>query len=95
MTELLKESLGIWKLPVLFSCSLFLQNAGFEIYTVLDFIQRMDASKSTLAVGLPFFIMPHVSWDLLVTVFPYAFLAAAVGLIESLMTLTLTDELTD
>ena len=75
--------------------SLFLQNAGFEIYTVLDFIQRMDASKSTLAVGLPFFIMPQLSWDLLVTVFPYAFLAAAVGLIESLMTLTLIDELTE
>ncbi|MEK9656745.1 MAG: SulP family inorganic anion transporter [bacterium] len=72
-----------------------LQTAGFEIYTVLDFIQRMDPTKTTLAVGFPTFILPQISWSLIVTVFPYAFLAAAVGLIESLMTLTLVDELTD
>ena len=75
--------------------SLLLQNLGFEIYTVLDFIQRMDPSKTTLAVGFPSFMMPVFSWQLIVMVFPFAFLAAAVGLIESLMTLTLIDELTE
>ncbi|TCO68490.1 SulP family inorganic anion transporter [Marinisporobacter balticus] len=47
--------------------------------------------------GLPKFHMPNLPMDLetFKVIFPYAFIFAAVGLIESLMTLTLIDEITD
>lgn len=50
----------------------------------------------TLKAGLPTFKKPNVpfSLEMLKVILPYAILAAAVGLIESLMTLTLVDELT-
>ena len=67
------------------------------VRTVLDFVQDQDSSITTIAAGLPQFGIPDVpfSFDSLRLIFPYAFLAAAVGLIESLMTLTLVDELTE
>ena len=57
----------------------------------------MDSNKTTIAASLPTFSMPSVLFDITVLrmIFPYALLAAAVGLIESLMTLTLVDELTE
>lgn len=73
-----------------------------EIYpglvrTVLDFVQDKDPSIQTIAAGLPQFALPNMPLNLeaLKFIFPYALLAAAVGLIESLMTLTLVDELTE
>lgn len=72
-----------------------LKQLGVEVYTVLDFIIQIDPSKSTMAASLPHFVMPVVSWSMIKTVLPYACLAAAVGLIESLMTLVLIDELTE
>lgn len=67
------------------------------VRTVLDFVQDQDKSITTIAVGLPTFSFPHFSFSFidLKIIFPYAILAAAVGLIESLMTLTLIDELTE
>lgn len=46
--------------------------------------------------GLPQFHIPHVplNWETLKIIFPYSLILAAVGLIESLLTLTLVDELT-
>ena len=75
--------------------SILLQSNGHMVITVLDFIKSMDPTQTTMAAALPSFIMPAVSWEALKTVFPYAFLAASVGLIESLMTLSLVDELTE
>jgi SulP family sulfate permease len=77
--------------------SIFLKNNGFEVYTVIDFVQNMDPSKTSLAAGLPQFSLPDVPLNLetLKIILPFAVLAAAVGLIESLMTLTLVDELTE
>jgi SulP family sulfate permease len=72
-----------------------LANAGFEIYTVLDFVKGLDPTKTTLKAALPQFRWPLLSITAIYTVLPYAILAAAVGLIESLMTLTLVDELTE
>ncbi|MFT5207093.1 MAG: SulP family sulfate permease [Candidatus Omnitrophota bacterium] len=67
------------------------------VHTVLDFVQGHDPSITTLAVGLPNFAIPQIPFSLeaLYIILPYAVLAAAVGLIESLMTLTLVDELTE
>ena len=47
--------------------------------------------------GLPTFHIPAVplNWDTLVIIFPYAVILAAVGLIESLLTLSLIDDVTN
>lgn len=67
------------------------------VRTVLDFVQDQDKSITTIAAGLPSFRIPYVPFtmDAFTFILPYAVLAAAVGLIESLMTLQLVDELTD
>lgn len=62
---------------------------GIETRTVGDL--------GSIAGGLPSFALPDVpmTWDTLRIVFPYALVMAGVGLIESLLTLTLIDEITD
>ncbi len=67
------------------------------VRTVLDFVQDKDPSITTIAAGFPSFALPQfsLSLDSFMLILPYAILAAAVGLIESLMTLTLVDELTE
>ncbi len=75
-----------------------LRNSGVhDSRTVLDFVQSMDPSKTTIAASLPRFAMPEIIINLetLKLIFPFSLLAAAVGLIESLMTLTLVDEITE
>lgn len=76
--------------------SMIMKKNGFEIYTVLDFVRSIDPSKTTIAASLPTFKLPAVPFNLtsIMIVLPFSILAAAVGLIESLMTLTLIDELT-
>ncbi len=63
--------------------------AGINTQTVGDL--------SSVAGGFPLPHMPRVpyTWDTLVFIFPYASILAAVGLIESLMTVQLVDELTE
>ena len=65
--------------------------------TVLDFVQSMDPTKETIKAGFPTFAFPTMpfSWANIKLILPYSVLAAAVGLIESLMTLTLVDEITE
>lgn len=67
------------------------------VRTVLDFVQDGNSSITTIAAGLPSFNLPAIPFTLeaFKLILPYACLAAAVGLIESLMTLTLVDELTE
>ena len=47
--------------------------------------------------GFPPFNIPQVpfTWDAIVIIFPYALIVAAVGLVESLLTLNLIDEITE
>lgn len=51
----------------------------------------------SIAGGLPMFHLPDVplSWETLKIVFPYSLILAAIGLIESLLTLNLIDTITD
>ncbi len=65
--------------------------------TVLDFVKSMDPTKETIKAGFPSFAIPKVAftWENIKLILPYSVLAAAVGLIESLMTLTLVDEITE
>ncbi|MBU2765334.1 SulP family inorganic anion transporter, partial [Acidithiobacillus ferrivorans] len=52
---------------------------------------------ASLAGGLPSFHLPEVpmNWHTLVVIFPYALVMAANGLVETLLTLNLIDEMTD
>jgi len=63
-------------------------------------IGSVNAEEVGIAGGLPRpawwdFTMPPATWATLWIILPYALVLAGVGLIESLMTLTLIDELTD
>ena len=70
--------------------SVYMGSRGFHLRTVADF------AKGDITGGLPSFHLPKVPLNLetLVIIFPYAATAAMVGLIESLLTLTLIDEIT-
>ncbi|QSX38696.1 SulP family inorganic anion transporter [Shewanella sedimentimangrovi] len=65
--------------------------------TVLDFLRGMSGDEhATIAGNLPIFALPEVPFSLetLSIILPYSFVLAAVGLIESLLTLTVIDEMT-
>lgn len=68
---------------------------GIETETVKSFIQA--GGGSGIKAGLPSFDVPMIPLTLetLKFIFPYALILASVGLIESLMTLNLVDELTE
>lgn len=75
--------------------SLIVIFGGIETSTVKSFI--VDNGGTGIKAGLPSFDVPIVPINLETFKFilPYAFILAAVGLIESLMTLNLIDELTE
>jgi sulfate permease, SulP family len=66
-----------------------------DTQTVQSYIKSRGGEG--MKAGLPTFNVPLVpiSWETLRLIFPYALVLAAIGLIESLMTLTLVDELTE
>ncbi len=72
-----------------------------EARTVIDFVRDMlpedQAATASLEGSLPMFAIPSVPFTLetLRIIFPYAAIIAAVGLIESLLTLSLIDEITN
>ncbi len=77
--------------------TLLVQSLGLDARTVVDFVRDMTNDPSaSIAGGLPQFSIPNVPFNLdtLKIIFPYAAILAAIGLIESLLTLTLIDELT-
>jgi SulP family sulfate permease len=69
--------------------SLLVIFAGIDTKTVGD--------MASIQGGLPQFHLPQVplTWDTLKIIFPYSVILAAIGLIESLLTLNLIDEMTD
>ncbi|MCD9467034.1 SulP family inorganic anion transporter [Photobacterium iliopiscarium] len=71
---------------------------GLDSRTVVDFVRAMSGdANATLAGSLPTFALPDVSFNLatLKIILPYSLILAAVGLIESLLTLTVIDEMTN
>jgi len=68
---------------------------------VIDFVRDMlpadQAASATLKGDLPTFAIPSVPFNLetLYIILPYSGILAAVGLIESLLTMSLIDEITD
>ncbi len=69
--------------------SLVVIGLGLDTKTVGDI--------ASIAGGLPEFHIPMVplNWETFMIILPYAVILAAIGLIESLLTLTLIDELTE
>lgn len=64
---------------------------GFNLDT------RTVGDMASIAGGLPEFHIPTVplTWETLTIIFPYSIILAAVGLIESLLTMSVIDEITD
>ena len=62
----------------------------------LDIDTRVVGDIAGIAGGLPEFHIPMVplNWETLQIIFPYSIVLAAIGLIESLLTLRLVDEIT-
>ena len=69
---------------------------GLAVY-LLDLPTRTLGDMAHIAGGLPALAVPQVPWNLetLAIVAPYAVLMALVGLLETLLTLNLTDEITE
>jgi SulP family sulfate permease len=77
--------------------TVLVQSLGLDTRTVVDFMRDMTGHASaSIAGGLPQFSLPEVpfTFETLKIIFPFAIVLAAIGLIESLLTLTLIDELT-
>ncbi|GLS84416.1 SulP family inorganic anion transporter [Paraferrimonas haliotis] len=71
---------------------------GLDTRTVVDFVRSMSGDpQATLAGTLPSFSIPAVPFTLetLSIILPYSAILAAIGLIESLLTLTVIDEMTN
>lgn len=68
---------------------------GVDTPSVLSFVEANGGTG--ISGGLPTFGVPDISfsWENIRFIFPYALILAAIGLIESLMTLTLIDEVTE
>lgn len=64
---------------------------------ILNLETKVVGDVASIAGGLPSFSFPSVPLNLetLSIIFPYAFILAAIGLIESLLTLRLIDEITE
>ncbi len=71
--------------------AVLLDNSGYHLQTVQDF------AGMELKGGLPSFYIPQVNLNLetLQIIFPYAVIAALVGLTEAVLTLRVIDEMTD
>ena len=77
--------------------TLLVQSLDLDARTVVDFVRDMTKDPAaSIAGGLPQFSIPNVpfNFETLQIILPFALVLAAIGLIESLLTLTLIDELT-
>ena len=82
-------------LAAIVTVSLVVIFGGIDTETVLSFVQSNGGTG--IEGSLPSFMIPQIPFNMetLYFIFPYALILAAIGLIESLMTLTLIDEITD
>jgi SulP family sulfate permease len=67
----------------------------FSIYMGLDI--RTVGDMGELPSALPSFLLPNIpfTWETLLIILPYSITLAAVGLLESLMTAVIVDDMTD
>tara|TARA_R110002110_G_scaffold147129_2_gene337329 strand:+ start:29190 stop:30713 length:1524 start_codon:yes stop_codon:yes gene_type:complete len=90
----------IWKLPK-FTKAIPAPLAAILVITAIVFALGLDTKSvgdiSSIQGGFPPFHIPAIPFTLetLLIILPYAFIVAGVGLIESLLTLNLIDEITE
>ncbi len=89
----------IWGLPKISKAipsSLVAILAIFGLVVGLDIDTRTVGDIASIKGGFPPFHIPNIplNWETLVLIFPYAGIMAGVGLIESLLTLNIIDEIT-
>ncbi|RTZ72182.1 MAG: sodium-independent anion transporter [Gammaproteobacteria bacterium] len=85
-------------LAAIVTVTLLVLGLDLDTRTVQGVLADMSGNPdASIAGGLPAFHLPQISWDLetLKIIFPYSLILAGVGLIESLLTLTLIDKLTE
>jgi len=92
--------LMIWGLPKLskaIPASLVAILTVFGIVFFLDIDTRTIGDIASIKGGFPPFHIPEIPWTLetLSIIFPFAAIVAGVGLIESLLTLNIVDEITE
>ncbi|TQD40713.1 SulP family inorganic anion transporter [Haloflavibacter putidus] len=90
----------IWGLPKLtkvFPSSLAAILVVFGLVVVFNIDTRTVGDIASIKGGFPPFHIPMVpfNWETLSLIFPYAAIMAGVGLIESLLTLNIIDEITE
>ncbi|MBC2838027.1 SulP family inorganic anion transporter [Robiginitalea sp. SC105] len=90
----------IWGLPKLsraVPASLVAILVIFGLVLALDIPTRSIGDIASISGGFPPFHLPDLPWTLetLRIIFPYAAIVAGVGLIESLLTLNIVDEITE
>lgn len=90
----------IWGLPKLtkvIPASLVAILTVFGIVLVFGIDTKTVGDIASIQGGFPPFHLPNVpfTWETLVLIFPYAAIVAGVGLIESLLTLNIIDEITE
>ncbi len=88
-------------LVAIVAVTLLVHGLDIEARTVIDFVRDLlpaeQQATASLAGELPSFAIPMVpfTWETLMIVLPTAVILCLVGLIESLLTLSLIDEMTD
>ena len=85
-------------LVAIVTVTLLVIGLGLDSRSVVDVLKDMTGNDAaTIAGGLPTFHIPQIpmTWETLQIILPYSFILAGVGLIESLLTLNLIDELTE
>ncbi|MFS1704847.1 SulP family inorganic anion transporter, partial [Alteromonas sp. AMM-1] len=88
-------------LAAIITITLLVHGLDLEARTVIDFVRYMlpadQKDSATLAGELPSFAIPMVpfTWETFMIVLPTSVILCLVGLIESLLTLSLIDEMTD
>ena len=88
---------GLPKLTKAFPASLAGILVIFGLVTIFDIDTKTVGDLASIKGGFPPFHLPEVpfGWETLSIIFPYACIVAAVGLIESLLTLNIVDEITE
>ncbi|QJR82756.1 SulP family inorganic anion transporter [Alteromonas pelagimontana] len=88
-------------LVAIITVTLLVHGLDLEARTVIDFVRDLlpaeQKATATLAGELPSFAVPLVpfTWDTFMIILPTSVILCLVGLIESLLTLSLIDEMTD
>lgn len=88
---------GLPKITKLVPASLIAILVVFGLVLGLGIDTKSVGDIASISGGFPPFHIPEIplNWDTLILIFPYAAIMAGVGLIESLLTLNIIDEITE